>query len=140
MGTETKTFEERFKEEQEATEAANKQAVVAETVAETPAAETVETTTTETTETVTTETPAVETEKPVEKTWDEIKAEFEQQEQERIDKEEYEEWKKDQFAQDYRKAKKQGVDVKTFVNGIADIDVSLISDETLFKNSLAEKD
>lgn len=140
MGTETKTFEERFKEEQEATEAANKQTVVAETVAETPAAETVETTTTETTETVTTtETPAVETEKPVEKTWDEIKAEFEQQEQERIDKEEYEEWKKDQFAQDYRKAKKQGVDVKTFVNGIADIDVSLISDETLFKNSLADK-
>jgi hypothetical protein len=142
MGNEekTKSFEERFKAEQEATDLANKQA--AEPITETTAAETteaVEETTTETTESEATEQVSTEAAKPVEKTWEEIKAEFEQQEQERIDKEEYEEWKKDQFAQDYRKAKKQGVDVKTFVNGIADIDVSLISDETLFKNSLADK-
>lgn len=140
MGKEEKTlsFEERFKAEKEATELANKQMETTETV-ETPAVEAETTTATETTETVTTETPVTEAEKPVEKTWDEIKAEFEQQEAERIDKEAYEEWKKDQFAQDYVKAKKQGVDVKTFVNGIADIDVSLISEETLFKNSLADK-
>lgn len=131
MGNEIKSFEERFKEEQEATELANKQATT-ETV-ETPAA--AETVTTETTE----QTPTTEVEKPVEKSWEEIKAEFEQQEAERIDREEYEEWKKDQFAQDYKKAKKQGIDVKTFINGIADIDVTLISEETLFKNSLADK-
>jgi len=140
MGTETKTFEERFKEEQEATDAANKQAAT-ETVIETELKET--TAVEQTTEIKTTETeeqaPITEAAKPAEKTWDEIKAEFEQQEAERIDREEYEEWKKDQFAQDYKKAKKQGVDVKTFVNSIADIDVSLISEETLFKNSLADK-
>ena len=139
MGNE-KTFEERFKEEQEATDVANKQTSVGEPVVEAAKSEPIVEAAPETTEAAeTTETAAAEAEKPVEKSWDEIKAEFEQQEAERIDREEYEEWKKDQFSQDYRKAKKQGVDVKTFVNGLADIDVSMISEEQLFKNSLQGK-
>ena len=139
MGNE-KTFEERFKEEQEATEVANKQTSVAEPVVEAAKSEPIVEAAPETTDAAeTTEIAAAEVEKPVEKSWDEIKAEFEQQEAERIDREEYEEWKKDQFSQDYRKAKKQGVDVKTFVNGLADIDVSMISEEQLFKNSLQGK-
>lgn len=144
MGNETKTFEERFNEEAEqvaANLAEGKAAIdnteTAEQVKEVEAPKTEVAETVENTETV--EVPEVGKAPVQEKTWEEVKAEFEEQERERIEKEEYEEWKRDKFAQDYRKAKKQGVDVKAFVNSIADIDVSLISEETLFKNSLAGK-
>lgn len=145
MGTE-KTFEERMQEEAAAIEA-NKAAgkpIIAD--AEKPIEEVIEKA--PKTEEVVEETKAEETQekgkeeaKPAqtEKTWKEIQAEYEAEEAEKLRIKELEELANDDFIKEYKKAKNAGVDIKTFVNSIADVDVSLISEENLFKNSLADK-
>ena len=144
MGNETKTFEERFNEEAEqvaANLAEGKAAIdnteTAEQVKEVEAPKTEVSETVENTETV--EVPEVGKAPVQEKTWAEIKAEHEAEEAEKIRIKELEELSNDTFIQEYKKAKSQGIDIKTFVNSIADVDVSMISEETLFKNSLAGK-
>jgi len=138
----TKSFEERFQEEAAATEAAiaaGKPAIDNTETVETQAIETP----VETAEETPVETPiteATET-KPIvaEKSWKELQAEYEAEEAERIELERLKKLKEDPFIQEYIKAQAQGIDPKTFVNSIADVDVSMISEETLFKNSLAGK-
>ena len=139
MGNEKKTFEERFNEEAvqvEANLAEGKAAIDnAEPVEQVREVETPKVV--ETAEAV--ETPVVETPIAQEKTWAEIKAEHDREEAERVELEEIKRLKEDTFIQEYRKAKAQGIDIKAFVNSMADVDVSMISEETLFKNSLSGK-
>ena len=139
MGNEKKTFEERFNEEAvqvEANLAEGKAAIdnvePVEQVREVETPKEVETA-----EAV--ETPVVETPIAQEKTWAEIKEEHDREEAERVELEEIKRLKEDTFIQEYRKAKAQGIDIKAFVNSMADVDVSMISEETLFKNSLSGK-
>ena len=139
MGNE-KTFEERYQEE---LKAVNQEIEAAKT----PEAKTAEDKTPEVAEkeveTEQVETPAKneeeEPKKEPEKTWRELEAEREVKEAERLEFEEFQEWKKDALYQDLRTARKQGIDPKKFFNFLADVDVSLMSDEVLFKNSLKDK-
>jgi hypothetical protein len=139
MGNEKKTFEERFNEEAvqvEANLAEGKAAI--DNVEHVEQVRKVETPKeVETAEAV--ETPVVETPIAQEKTWAEIKEEHDREEAERLELEEIKRLKEDTFIQEYRKAKAQGIDIKAFVNSMADVDVSMISEETLFKNSLSGK-
>lgn len=139
MGNEKKTFEERFNEEAvqvEANLAEGKAAIDnAEPVEQVRKVETPKAV--ETAEAV--ETPVAETPIAQEKTWAEIKEEHDREEAERVELEEIKRLKEDTFIQEYRKAKAQGIDIKAFVNSMADVDVSMISEETLFKNSLSGK-
>jgi hypothetical protein len=139
MGNEKKTFEERFNEE-----AVQVEANLAEGKAAIDNAEPVEQVkevesprVVETAEAV--ETPVEETPVAQEKTWAEIKEEHDREEADRLELEEIKRLKEDTFIQEYRKAKAQGIDIKAFVNSMADVDVSMISEETLFKNSLSGK-
>jgi hypothetical protein len=139
MGNEKKTFEERFNEEAvqvEANLAEGKAAIDnAETVGQVKEVESPRVV--ETAEGV--ETPVEETPVAQEKTWAEIKEEHDREEADRLELEEIKRLKEDTFIQEYRKAKAQGIDIKAFVNSMADVDVSMISEETLFKNSLSGK-
>jgi hypothetical protein len=139
MGNEKKTFEERFNEEAvqvEANLAEGKAAIDnAEPVGQVKEVESPRVV--ETAEAV--ETPAEETPVAQEKTWAEIKEEHDREEADRLELEEIKRLKEDTFIQEYRKAKAQGIDIKAFVNSMADVDVSMISEETLFKNSLSGK-
>jgi hypothetical protein len=139
MGNEKKTFEERFNEEAvqvEANLAEGKAAIDnAEPVGQVKEVESPRVV--ETAEAV--ETPVEETPVAQEKTWAEIKEEHDREEADRLELEEIKRLKEDTFIQEYRKAKAQGIDIKAFVNSMADVDVSMISEETLFKNSLSGK-
>jgi hypothetical protein len=139
MGNEKKTFEERFNEEAvqvEANLAEGKAAIDnAEPVGQVKEVESPMVV--ETAEAV--ETPVEETPVAQEKTWAEIKEEHDREEADRLELEEIKRLKEDTFIQEYRKAKAQGIDIKAFVNSMADVDVSMISEETLFKNSLSGK-
>jgi len=74
------------------------------------------------------------------KSWRELQDEFEIKEIERLELEELKQLKDDAFVKEYRAIKKAGGDIKAFVNAIADIDDSMISDEVVFKKSLASQE